>query len=90
MKAVPYASACGSLMNAMLCTRTDICIVMDKESKYQSNPGQEHWSAIKTILKYLKRTREYMLTYKASDMLLVGYTDSDFQSNRSFRKSNSI
>jgi len=89
MKAVPYASACGSLMYAMLCTRPDICFVVGMVSRYQSNPGQEHWSAVKTILKYLRRTKEYMLIYKASDLFPLGYTDSDFQSDRDKRKSTS-
>ena len=89
MKAVPYASACGSLMYAMLCTRPDICFAVGMVSRYQSNPGQEHWSAVKTILKYLRRTKEYMLIYKASDLFPLGYTDSDFQSDRDKRKSTS-
>ena len=86
MKAVLYASACGSLMYAMLCTRPDICFIMGMVSRYQSNPGQEHWSAVKTILKYLRRTKEYMLVYKAPNLFSVGYTDSDFQTNKDKRK----
>jgi hypothetical protein len=39
MKAVPYASAVGSLMYAMLCTGPDICFVVGIVSRYQSNPG---------------------------------------------------
>ena len=61
MKAVPYASVVGSLMYAMLCTRLDICFTVGMVSKYQSNLGQEHWIAVKHIIKYLKRTRDYML-----------------------------
>ena len=63
MKEVPYASAVGSLMYAMLCTRPDICFAVGMVSRYQSNPGREHWTAVKHILKYLKRTRNYMLIY---------------------------
>ena len=40
MKVVPYASAEGSLMYAMLCTRPDICFTVGMVSRYQSNPGQ--------------------------------------------------
>lgn len=56
MKTVPYASAVGSLMYAMLCTRPDICYAVGLVSRYQSNPGPEHWIAVKHILKYLRRT----------------------------------
>ena len=40
---VPYASAVGSLMYAMMCTRPDICYAVGLVSRYQSNPGQKHW-----------------------------------------------
>jgi hypothetical protein len=41
VKAVPYASACGSLMYVMLCTRSDVRFVVGIVSRYQTNPGQE-------------------------------------------------
>ncbi|KAA0046476.1 gag/pol protein [Cucumis melo var. makuwa] len=63
MRHIPYASTIGSLMYAMLCTRTDICYAVGIVSRYQSNPGLSHWTAVKTILKYLRRTRDYMLVY---------------------------
>ena len=63
MKAVPYASTVGSLMYAMLCTRPDICFAVGMVSRYQSNPGKEHWTTVKHIIKFLKRTRDYMLVY---------------------------
>ena len=42
MAKVPYASAIGSLMYAMLCTRPDIAYVVSVTSRFQSNPGLEH------------------------------------------------
>jgi len=87
MRHIPYASAVGSLMYAMLCTRPDICYAVGIVSRYQSNPGLAHWTAVKTILKYLRRTRDCMLGSK--DLILTGYTDSDFQTDRDSRKSTS-
>ena len=78
MKTVPYALAIGSLMYVMLCTRPDICFVVGMVSRYQSNPGREHWTAIKHIIKYLKRTRDYMLVYHSDKLVFVGYTNSVF------------
>ena len=63
MRQVPYASAVGSLMYVMLCTRPDICYSVGMVNRYQSNPGPKHWQAVKHILKYLRRTRDYMLVY---------------------------
>ena len=63
MRQVPYASVVGSLMYAILCTRPDICYSAGMVSRYQSNLGPKHWQAVKYILKYLRRTRDYMLVY---------------------------
>ena len=89
MRRVPYASAVGSLMYAMLCTRPDICYAVGIVSRFQSNPGLDHWIAVKHILKYLRRTRNYMLVYSSQDLIPTGYTDSDFQSDKDTRKSTS-
>ena len=47
----------------------------------------EHWTTVKHILKYLRRTKDYMLIYSGDELILVGYTDSDFMSDKDSRKS---
>ena len=47
MSKVPYASAIGSLMYAMVCTRLDIAHAVGVVSRYMSHPGIEHWNAVK-------------------------------------------
>ena len=49
MSTVPYAEAIGNLMYVMLCTRSDICFVVDMVSRYQSNLGPTHWATVKRI-----------------------------------------
>ena len=89
MRRVPsvHTLAVGSLMYAMLCTRPDICYAIGIVSSYQSNPGLAHWIAVKRILKYLRRTRNYMLIYSGADLNPIGYTDFDFMSDKDSRKS---
>ena len=87
METVPYALAVGSLMYVMLCTRLDICYSVGIVGRYQSNPGREYWTVVKHILKYLRRTRDYMLVYHGDELAPIGYTDSEFQSDGDFRKS---
>ena len=87
MKTVPYASAIGSLMYVMLCSRPEICYSVGIVSRYQSNPGREHWTAVKHILKYLRRTRDYLLVYHGDELAPIGYTDYNFQSDANLRKS---
>ena len=89
MKTLQYALAVGSLMYVMLCTRPNICYLVGIVSKYQSNPSREHWNAVKHILEYLRRMRDYMLVYHGDELAPIGYTDSDFQSNADLRKSTS-
>jgi hypothetical protein len=42
MKAVPYASAVGSLQYAQVCTRPDLAFITGVLGRYQDNPGIEH------------------------------------------------
>ncbi len=85
MSSVPYASAVGSLMYAMLCTRPDIKLAISLVGRYQSDPGMEHWTAVKNILKYLKRTKEMFLVYGGDEELAVkGYVDASFDTDPRF------
>ena len=79
MKAVPYASAVGSLQYAQVCTRSDLAFVTRILGRYQSNPGQTHWIMIKKTLHYVQGTKGLMLTYRKSNSLEIeGYSDADF------------
>lgn len=66
----------------MLCIQLDICVIVGMVSRYHSNIRKVHWHAINNTLKYLKRTRDFILTYNIEDLILVGYTDSDFQADK--------
>ena len=56
MTHVPYASAVGSLMYAMVCTRPDLSQAVSMVSRYMHDPRQGHWEAEKWILRYIKGT----------------------------------
>src|SRR3954469_3242967 len=90
MQAIPYASAVGSIMYAQVCTRPDIAYIVGMLGRYLSNPEMDHWKAVKRVLRYLQRTKDYKLTYQRSDHLeIVGYTDSDFAGFVDSRRSTS-
>ncbi|KAG8474748.1 hypothetical protein CXB51_031715 [Gossypium anomalum] len=46
MSHVPYSSAVGSLMYAMVCSRPDLSYAVSAVSRYMANPGKEHWKAV--------------------------------------------
>ena len=86
MSKILYALAIGSLMYIMLCTQLDIAHAMSVTSKYQSNPGEEHWTSVKYILKYLRRTKDIFLIFENGELKVQGYTDSDFMSDTDDQK----
>ena len=88
MKVIPYASTIGSIMYAMMCTRPDVCLATNIEGRYQSNPGVEYWTAVKNILKYVKRTKDMFLVYGGDKELVVnGYIDACFDTDTEDSKS---
>ena len=58
-------------------------------SSYQSNLRRDHWTTVKNILKCLRRMKDYMLVYGTKNLILIGYTDSNFQTDKNARKSTS-
>ncbi|GJU13665.1 retrotransposon protein, putative, ty1-copia subclass [Tanacetum coccineum] len=51
MQNVPYASGVGSIMYEVRCTRPDVAFTQNITSRFQQNPEEPHWIAVKTILK---------------------------------------
>ncbi|KAK8574323.1 hypothetical protein V6N13_016124 [Hibiscus sabdariffa] len=48
-----------------------------------ANPGEGHWTAVKNILKYLRRTKDVFLVYGGKEELgIKGYTDASFQTDK--------
>lgn len=78
MRKIPYFSAVGSLMYAMVGSRPDLAYAVGLVCRYMSKPGREHWLAVKWIMRYVKGAMELNLTFmKGSDFRVRGYCDSD-------------
>src|SRR3954468_18856791 len=88
MDKVPYSLAVGSIMYAMLCTRPDVAHAISLTSRYQSDPGSEHWIAVKNILKYWRRTKDMFLVYGGEEELVAKcYVDASFDTDPDDSKS---
>ncbi|XP_071718667.1 secreted RxLR effector protein 161-like [Rutidosis leptorrhynchoides] len=61
MAQIPYASAVGSIMYAMICSRPDIAYAVGVVSRFMSNPG----------------TSKMGLQFTKGDSILRGYVDAD-------------
>src|SRR4051794_21871110 len=90
MNKIPYASAIGSVMYAMQCTRPDVAHAISLTTRYQSDPGSEHCIAVKNILKYLRRTKDMFLVYGGEEELVAKcYVDAIFDIDPDDSKSQS-
>lgn len=87
MQNVPYASAVGSLMYAMVCTRLDIAHAVSTVSRFMSNPGRPHWEAVNWILRYLRGSTNMKICFGRSEPVSVAYTDTDMAGDVDSRKS---
>ena len=58
----------------MLCAGPEVCLAMSQSRRYQSNLGVDHWTVVKNILKYLKRTKDMFLVYGGDEELVVKVT----------------
>ena len=87
MSRVSYASTVNFIIYAMTCTRSDMTYSLGVVSRYQSDLGENHWKIVKTILKYLRNTKDQWLVYDETDLKLMEFTDSSFQSDHDDSKS---
>lgn len=87
MSRVPYASVVGAIMYTMTFTRPNVAYALGVTSQYQANPGEEHWKVVKTILKYLRRTKDQFLICGDFELKLKGYSDASFASDKDDSKS---
>jgi hypothetical protein len=88
IRAIPYASTIGSIMYAKLYMCSDVSYALSALSMYQSNYGDAHWTIVKNILKYFRRTKEAFLVFRGDKELVVkGYSDASFPTDADDSKS---
>ena len=64
-------------MYAMVSIRLDICYDLGIVSRFKSNLRLDYWTAVKTILKYLRGMRNYMLVFSSMDVTTQPVPDYD-------------
>ncbi|GJR50829.1 retrotransposon protein, putative, ty1-copia subclass [Tanacetum coccineum] len=58
--------------------------------RFQQNPSEIHWNAVKTILKYLRNTKDMVFVYGAkpeAELKISFYVDASFQTDKDDTKS---
>lgn len=86
---LPYRQAVGTLIYLTCLTRPDLAFPVHLVSQFMASYRTAHWAEVKKILKYVKGTRHYCITYrrKQQNEPLDGYTDSDWGADQITRKS---
>ena len=84
-----YRRTIGGLQYVVL-TRPEIAYAVNKLSQFMASPLQPHWLACKRVLRYLKETVDYGLSFRKSDSFdLIAYSDADWGSDLDDRRSTS-
>ena len=87
MGTIPYRSLLGALLHLANFTRPDIALAVNICARYANCYGDQHWKALKRILRYLKGTiykttgNSPGLLYKRSDsndLSITGFVDADY------------
>ncbi|KAJ9512226.1 hypothetical protein QJQ45_012781 [Haematococcus lacustris] len=81
-----YSGLVGSLLYLSCCTRPDITYAVGALARYMSAPTQQHWTAARAILSYLKGTADQGLVFgEAAE--LQGYCDADYAGDKDTARS---
>ncbi|CAI7788758.1 unnamed protein product [Closterium sp. NIES-53] len=86
----PYPELVVSLMYSMVSTRPDLAYPISVLTRFVGvgKHTEEHWQAVKRVLRYLRGTKDYVLTLGGpSPPLLNGYSDSSWADSRPDRRS---
>jgi hypothetical protein len=69
-------------------TRPDLAFVLGRLSQYLADPADFHMSALKTMGRYIRSTSDRKIMFsKNVEQKLIGYSDSDFGSDKGTRVS---
>ena len=86
----PYREAIGCLNYLSLISRPDITYAVSTLARFNDKPQMVHWNAVKRVMRYLRGTSDYSITYGGSEEVeLTGYCDSDWGRDESQRRSTS-
>lgn len=86
----PYRAAVGMLNFLSVQTRPDIAFAVSYLSRFNSRHNDSHWSAVKHLLRYVKRTRSHKLVFgskRAQNGFVEGYADADYAGDVDTRRS---
>ena len=95
MAGVPYRSGIGKTLWVAGATRPDIAYATSTFAQFSQNPARIHWKGVKQLFAYLFSTKHQGITYrrpqgrKKDAIRPIGYSDSDWGTDKADRRSRS-
>jgi hypothetical protein len=92
MQQKPYRELIGTLLYLAQTIFFEISFSVSKLSEFLNDPGINHWTAAKNVLRYLKGVKDRKFNFKKSTDLknawtVFGFVDADWAGNLDNRKS---
>ena len=81
-----FRAALGGLLYLAVCTRPDIMYAVGALARYTSAPTEDHWTALKHVLRYVHGSEGYGINF-GGGAPLIGYCDSDYAGDADTRRS---
>ncbi|KAM0996393.1 hypothetical protein ACFX2C_006406 [Malus domestica] len=81
-----YRSVVGALQYLTF-TRPDIAFSVHQVCQFMQTPMNAHFTAVKRILRYLKGTMHFGITYSPGDLSLKAFSDADWAGDPNDRRS---
>jgi hypothetical protein len=83
-----YQEMIGSLNHLAVFSRPDISNAISQLSQFLQDPTETHMKAARHILRYLKGTRHFSITYGgAKQFRIIGFSDANWGGDKNDRKS---
>lgn len=77
-KEYPYRELVGSLMFLAVCTRPDLAYPVSILAQFLDSNDEQHWLAGKRVLRYLAGSLSTGISFGGGNMIVIGYSDSDY------------
>ncbi|KMQ87485.1 retrovirus-related pol polyprotein from transposon tnt 1-94 [Lasius niger] len=87
MEDKPYRELVGGLIYLASATRPDLSFTASVLSRFCSRPGIAHWQLAKRVLRYIKGTMDYGITYEKNNNNMCAYVDADWRNDIDDRRS---
>ena len=84
---VPYREAIGSLIYLATATRPDIAFAVGKAARVMDKPERRNWNDVKRIVRYLRGTTDFRISYKRNCEELKTFSDADYAGDLATRRS---